>query len=106
MMRQPLQQMISILLLTLFACWHAAAQVADRIPGQIDGSATVVLRGNVHPRTRTQYDLGQVESNRELGYMTISLKPSTRQQMELQKLLPEPQDKSSSRSHQCITPND
>jgi hypothetical protein len=57
---------------------------ADRIADAIDSSRMVVLKGNVH--ANLQYDQGPVERSLELGYVTPLLKPSTDQQIALDRL--------------------
>ena len=75
----------------------------DRIAGTIDSSRTVILKGKVHVKPQ-YFDQGPVERSLELGYITLLLKPSTDQQIALDRLLAEQQNPSSPNYHKWITP--
>jgi uncharacterized protein (TIGR03437 family) len=76
----------------------------SRIPGLIDSTQTVTLKGNVNPKAQAQYDLGPVDPAFKLNYVTLALKPSTKQQAALEQLLGEQQDRSSPNYHRWLTP--
>ena len=70
----------------------------------MDDSHRVVLKGNVHPMARLQYDVGAVRSNLPMDRMLLVLKRSPEQQAALSKLLDDQQDKSSPAYHKWLTP--
>lgn len=76
----------------------------DRLRRTIDGSRTVVLKGNRHPGAQPQYDLGPVDAALEIPYVTLQLKPSPAQQSALDLLLAEQQIPSSPNFHKWLTP--
>jgi uncharacterized protein (TIGR03437 family) len=76
----------------------------NRIATRIDNTRTVVLRGRVHPRARTENDRGPVESSFQVPAITLILKSSASQQSDLRQLLQQQQDPSSPNYHQWLTP--
>jgi uncharacterized protein (TIGR03437 family) len=76
----------------------------SRIVGQIDSAQTVTLSGNLNPRAQARYDIGPVDPAFKLNYVTLVLKPSAQQQMALDELLTEQQDRSSPNYHRWLTP--
>ncbi len=92
-----------ILLVSLFSVIGAAAQT-DRITAPINNSQMVVLPGNIHPYAQPQYDAGPVEPSMALEYVTMQMMPSALQQADLNKLLAQQQDRSSSNYHKWLTP--
>jgi hypothetical protein len=92
-----------LLLLLLSSSLCLAAQ-PDRIPGPIDSSRMVALRGNVHRNALSQYDRGPVESALPFSYVTLVIAPSPSQQMALDQLLAQQQDRSSPYFHKWLTP--
>ena len=89
------------LLLTSTLC--VAAQ-SDRILGPIDSSQRVILPGNIHRNATPQYDQGPVEATLPFKYVTLVIAPSPSQQMELDQLLAQQQDRSSPQFHKWLTP--
>jgi hypothetical protein len=92
-----------LLLLLLSSSLCLAAQ-ADRIPGPIDSSQMVALSGNVHRKALPQYDRGPVQSALPFSYVTLVIAPSPSQQMALDQLLAQQQDRSSPYFHKWLTP--
>jgi subtilase family serine protease len=86
--------------------WCVTAQAAqpDRIVAPIDGTKTVVLKGNVHPKAQPQYDQGPVEPSRRLPYITMSTKRTANQDADLKRFLKEQQDPSSPNYREGLTP--
>jgi uncharacterized protein (TIGR03437 family) len=76
----------------------------DRTVGKIDVDRTVVLKGNVRPEARPEYDQGPADSELRISGMTLVLKKSAGQQAELEKLLADQQDASSPDYHRWLTP--
>jgi len=76
----------------------------NRIVGPIDGSQPVVLPGSVPFQGQPQYDKGPVDPSFPMTYVTLFMKPTAAQQQALAQLLADQQDRSSSKYHQWITP--
>lgn len=88
-------------LLTSTLC--VAAQ-SDRIVGPIDPSQRVILPGRIHGKALPQYDQGPVEPTLPFKYVTLVTAPSPSQQMALDQLLAQQQDRSSPQFHKWLTP--
>ncbi|HEV2400497.1 MAG TPA: Ig-like domain repeat protein [Candidatus Sulfotelmatobacter sp.] len=63
-----------------------------------------VLKGNVHPLARPQFDLGAADPSLPMSRMLLVLKRSGDQESALEKLLDDQQDKSSPSYHKWMTP--
>src|SRR5205823_2678495 len=72
--------------------------------GRIDNSRRAVLRGQMHPNARAEFDRGAVDSSMVLRSLTIVLKPAAAQQADLEQLLAEQQDPPSPNYHRWLTP--
>ncbi len=92
------------ILLWLLAAASAMAAQPDRIPGGIDSSQTVVLKGSVHVQARPDYDQGAADPTLQLPYVVMVVKPSSTQQAELEQLLLQQQDPDSPNYHKWLTP--
>lgn len=92
--------------LFLFASIAAAQQtpVPARITQPIDASKLTVLKGNVHPLARAEFDRGPAPSSLPLNRMLLVLQRSSAQETALESLLDQQQDKSSPNYHQWLTP--
>jgi hypothetical protein len=95
-----------VTLFLLFLCISLAPLCAqrNRLAARIDDSRTIVLRGRVHPKARAENDRGLVESTFQVPGITLLLKPSAGQRLDLQQLLEQQQDPSSPNYHQWLTP--
>lgn len=91
-----------------FLCLFASVSSAqpDRITAPIDGRRSVLVRGSVPYRARPAYDQGPVDSGFPLGNITLLLKPSARQQADLEQLLAQQQDPASPNYHKWLTPEE
>src|SRR5712691_7254408 len=78
--------------------------LSDRIVQPVDNAQVSVLKGNVHPLARPEYDQGKVEDSFRLEHMTLVLKASPSQRASLNTLLPQLQDPSSPNYHKWLTP--
>jgi len=78
----------------------------DRIPGVIDSSQTVRLKGNVHGMAQARFDLGRTDGSKMLHGVTIAFHPSAAQQAELDTLLTQQQDRTSPNYHNWLTPKE
>lgn len=87
-------------------CLFAAGQsrVHSRIAQVVNPNMISPLRGTVNPRAKSAFDIGQVQSSRQLTGMTIYFKPSATQQEELETLLKQQQTPGSPQYHKWITP--
>jgi len=76
----------------------------DRITGTITTYPSVPLAGSVYSRAQPEFDLGEVEPSLKLGYVTLMMQPSAKQQADLQQLLAQQQDPTSKNYHKWLTP--
>ena len=88
----------------LALCVTAQAAQPDRIVAPIDTNNTVALKGNVHPKAQPQYDQGPVDPSMKLPYITMSTKPTAKQQADLKRFLKEQQDPLSPNYRKGLTP--
>ncbi len=82
----------------------AMATPPSRITRSLDTSRTAVVAGRVHSRAQPQFDRGPVDPGKKLNYMTLLVKPSAAQQADLEKLLFDQQNPSSSSFRNWLTP--
>jgi len=92
------------LLLLLLASTLCFAQQPDRIAGPIDSSQMIALPGHADRRAQPQYDQGPVEPSFQFGRVTLVMAPSPSQQVALNLLLAQQQDRSSPNYHKWLTP--
>ena len=93
--------------LLLFMPGLAAAQdtvARPRIAAQVDESRLTVLRGNMHPLARAQYDQGKVDASFNLERITMMFQPTAAQQADLDALLAAQQNPTSPNFHQWLSP--
>ncbi|MGB8475148.1 MAG: S53 family peptidase, partial [Candidatus Acidiferrum sp.] len=95
--------------LTLFSSISLRAEsqtphTPARITQAIDEKNLVVLKGNVNPNLRTEFDQGPATEAQPLHRMLLLLQRSPAQEAALESLLDAQQDKSSSNYHQWLTP--
>jgi Pro-kumamolisin, activation domain/Bacterial Ig-like domain (group 3) len=92
--------------LLIFASPASAQQkyVHPLVSEPVDDRHRIVLRGNVHPMARSQYDAGSAPASLPMERMLLVLKRSPEQQAALSKLLNDQQDKSSPSYHKWLTP--
>jgi hypothetical protein len=100
----------SVILAVVFLILPKSAAAQQRyirplVNEPVNDSRRVVLRGNVHPMARSQYDAGAAPSNLPMERMLLVLKRSPEQQAALSKLLDDQQDKSSPQYHKWLTPD-
>src|SRR5512133_124912 len=72
----------------------------------IDDNDTVSLRGNVHPNARPEFDRGATEPSLPMERMVLSLRRSSDQEAQLERLLAEQQDPASANYHRWLTPEE
>src|ERR1700686_2027591 len=87
---------------------QANAEQKTRVPARImdtvDDTNRTVLRGNVHPQARAEFDRGAVADEQPVTRMLLLLQRSAEQETELQQLMEEQQVKNSSTFHAWLTP--
>src|SRR5579871_1988624 len=81
-----------------------APRIPARVTQAVDDSNRVVLRGNVHPRARAEFDRGPVSDAQLATRVDLLLKRSDEQEAALRQLLDQQQDKSSPNYHKWLTP--
>src|ERR1017187_3784897 len=82
----------------------SAAAQQSRTTEPIDDTARVILPGSVRSKARLSDDQGPADPSLQIPFITLSMKPSAAQQADLDRLLEEQRDRSSSKYHQWLTP--
>ncbi len=82
----------------------ATPLVAPLITQLVDEHQLTILKGNVHPLARPQFDLGTAPASLPMQRMLLVLKRSPEQEAALRKLLDDQQDKHSPGYHKWLTP--
>lgn len=101
----------SILGLMILACISARISFAqtpakDRVLQAADDSQVTVMKGNVHPLARAQYEQGKVDPSMPMKRITIAFRLSASQQTDLDQLLAAQQDRGSPDYHRWLTPQE
>jgi len=92
---------LSILILSSF-CFAQQAPVLVTQP--VNSSVRTILKGNVHPLARAEFDRGEVPAAMPLHRMLLVLKRSDQQEAVLRRLIENQQYKKSSSYRQWLTP--
>src|SRR5260370_5606314 len=103
--------------LLAFSCLQAGAQttaaqsgaeqknrVAARVTDQVDDTNRTVLRGNVHPKGRAEFDQGAVADAQPLTRILLLVQRSAEQEAALRQLMEKQQAKNSPNYHTWLTP--
>jgi hypothetical protein len=103
--------------LLAFSCLPAVAQtpaaqsgaeqksrVLARVTDTVDDTNRTVLRGNVHPRARAEFDRGAVADAQPVTRILLVLQRSAEQEAALRQLMEEQQSKNSPNYHAWLTP--
>src|SRR6266478_9777358 len=80
------------------------ANIPARNTQAVDEKNHVVLKGNVHPLARPEFDHGPVADAQPLNRMLLLLQRSSDQELALRQLLDDQQSKSSPNYHAWLTP--
>ena len=80
------------------------SRVAARVTDTVDDTNRMVLRGNVHPSARAEFDRGAVADAQPVTRMLMLLQRSAGQEAALQQLMEEQQSKNSPNFHAWLTP--
>ncbi len=87
----------------------ATAQVGENTGssiGSVDPSDTIILRGNVAPLARPEFDIGPAQASLPMHHIILTLRLSPQKQAALDGLLAAQQDPSSPEFHQWLTPEE
>jgi subtilase family serine protease len=92
----------------LLSCLAAAQQsdVRARVTHAVDETNVTALKGNTHPLARPEFDLGPAPSSLPLNRMLLVLQRGPEQEIALQSLLDQQQDKGSRNYHAWLTPEE
>src|SRR5579872_3114528 len=82
------------------------AEAPSRVSANLDENQRAVLASSRHRKAQPQFDRGRADSNREIGYVTLMLKPSPSQEADLEQILAEQQDRSSPNYHRWLSPEE
>src|ERR1700686_5023126 len=89
---------------------QANAEQKTRVPARImdtvDDTNRTVLRGNVHPQVRAEFDNGAVSDAQPVTRILLLLQRSAEQEAALRQLMEEQQSKNSPNYHAWVTPED
>jgi Pro-kumamolisin, activation domain/Bacterial Ig-like domain (group 3) len=82
-----------------------APRVPARVTQTVDEENRLMLRGNVHPMARAEFDRGAVAESQPASRMALLLQRGPEQETALRQLLDQQQDKSSPSYHKWLTPD-
>src|SRR5712691_3707114 len=80
------------------------SRVATRVTETVDDTNRIVLRGNVHPLARAEFETGVVADAQPVTRMLLLLQRSEGQETALRQLMEEQQSKNSPNYHAWLTP--
>jgi Pro-kumamolisin, activation domain/Bacterial Ig-like domain (group 3) len=102
-----------------FCCWQTSAQskaaqsggeqtrrVPARVTDTVDDTNRTVLRGNVHPMARAEFDSGAMADAQPVTRILLLLQRSAEQEAALRQLMEEQQSRNSPNYHAWLTPED
>lgn len=108
---------LAVASLLAFSCLHAMAQAPaaqsgaeqkSRIPARVtdtvDDTNRLLLRGNVHPQARPEFDRGTLADAQPLTRILLLLQRSGEQEAALRQLMEEQQTRNSPNYHAWLTP--
>jgi hypothetical protein len=78
----------------------------DRITRSADMRETVTVKGHIHPAARAEADRGPVDPAMRVTDVVLLVKPSAQQQADLDRLLADQQNPSSTHFRQWLTPEE
>jgi hypothetical protein len=95
---------IAVLIILCGASSWAQAGTPNRVISAVDDSQVSRLRGNLHPLTQHESDLGAVSGSMMLQRMKLVFRMTPAQKSDLERLLREQQDRKSALYHRWLTP--
>jgi hypothetical protein len=96
--------LLAILLLPWLRAEAQTSRASSRITQAVDENNLAVLKGNVNPLARAEFDQGAVNDGQPLHRMLLLLQRGPDQEAALQNLLDDQQNKSSANYHAWLTP--
>jgi subtilase family serine protease len=84
----------------------AQSPPADRVAQTIDDATVSIVRGNIHPLAKPQFDHGTVDASMPLPAVTLTFNLTRSQQADLETLLATQQDRSSPNYHRWLAPEE
>jgi len=102
-------QLALILVLLSLSSPRAFAQATysqPRIAAAVNDAQTTMLRGNVHPLARAEFDRGPAPATLPMQHMLLVLQRSPAQEAALESFMAEQLDKSSPNYHHWLTPQE
>jgi Pro-kumamolisin, activation domain/Subtilase family len=105
---RALPEFLTILVLAALSAQPSFAQgpPKDRIVQAIDNNTRTVIRGNVHPLARAEYDRGTVATTMPMRRVTMTFQLTSAQQADLSGLLVDQQNPASPSYHHWLTPDE
>jgi hypothetical protein len=103
-LRSSLLLLLAILVLPCRRAESQTSRTAPRIAQAVDENNLTLLKGNVYPLARAEFDQGAVSDGQPLHRMLLLLQRGAEQEAALQKLLDDQQNKSSANYHAWLTP--
>ena len=82
------------------------SQASPRITQAVNETRLTVLRGNIHPLARPQFDRGPAPASLPMDRMLLVLKRSPEQEAALEEFMAEQQDPSSPNFHNWLSPQE
>jgi hypothetical protein len=105
---KALSLVLAITALLLLPLSPATAQpivsARSRVLQAVDDTRSTRLSGNTHPLARAEFDQGELSDTIPMRRITMLLQRSPEQEIALQQLIDQQQDKTSSTYHQWLTP--
>lgn len=105
-MNNTFNKIYAIVLLACIVTLLAALPSPAASTRVIDNKDTILLRGNVHPFARPEFDKGEAEPSLRMERMIFTLKRNPQKQAELDKFLAQQQDPLSANFHHWLTPSE
>ena len=103
-MRSQSRILIGAALSCLFSPMPSFGAAPDRILGPIETNRHTVLRGNVHPMARPEYEQGPVEAAQRISGVSLDLPLGAAQQKDLDAFLEEQRNPASPNYRNWLTP--
>ena len=106
---RSLLSLLTTAALVLAVSTSASSQSRTQVPRSrilqgVDEAHLTTLSGNVHPLARAEFDQGSLADATPLHRMVLLLQRSNEQELALEQLIDQQQDKTSSTFHQWLTP--
>jgi len=105
--RSPVKRLFSGMMIIVGTLLSAFPPAATASPFRtVDDNDVVVLKKNVHPLARPEFDAGEAEASLPMERMILSLRPSPRKRADLENFLTGLHDPASPDYHRWLTPEE